>query len=199
MNLLYNGYCYSNILFEKGINYIYQSEIKEYIKTKRIYGKNDGLLKALYNLTLPNTFIVDSIYLGNAYNARDYYNLKKNNIGLIVNCTKDLDNYFEEYDEFRYIKINIYDNNNSYMLPYLDETVDKIHSYVRNNPDKNVLVHCFMGSSRSVTIVIAFLIKYLNFTRRSALSFIKEKRPIVNLNINFFKELKKYENNIIKT
>ena len=196
MTLLYNGYCYSRVLCEKGFNYIYQAEIKRYIETDRIYGKNGGILTSLYNLTMNSNHIVNSLYLGNAYNARDYYSLKNNNIGMIVNCTIDVDNYFEDTNEFEYVRVDVYDNNEASILKYLDNTVDSINDFLTKNPHKNILVHCFMGSSRSATIIIAYMIKYLNYTRREALSYIKNKRDIVNLNINFFKELKKYENSL---
>ena len=53
-----------------------------------------------------------------------------------------------------------------------------------------------MGSSRSASILIGYMIKYMGLNRRDSLNFLKEKRPIVNLNNNFFKELGIYETNI---
>ena len=66
---------------------------------------------------------------------------------------------------------------------YLDESVELIHNYIDKNPLKAILVHCFMGSSRSATIIIAYLIKYKEFRLRDALNYLKEKRNVVNLNI----------------
>jgi len=45
------------------------------------------------------------------------------------------------------------------------------------NSGRNVLVHCFAGISRSVSAVIAYMIKELGFTCSSALSHLSKRRP----------------------
>jgi len=50
-----------------------------------------------------------------------------------------------------------------------------------------------MGSSRSATVTIAYLMKYHNLRLRDALNFVKDKRDIVNLNVDFFKNLNQYK------
>ena len=63
---------------------------------------------------------------------------------MIVNVTKEIPNYYEE-DDFEYIKIPIYDDNNASLREYFDKTAESIILYMMNNPDKNVLVHYFEG------------------------------------------------------
>ena len=46
-------------------------------KAKRIVPINRGLIGSLYDLTYPSTKVLDRLYLGNSYNARDYYDLEK--------------------------------------------------------------------------------------------------------------------------
>ncbi len=196
MGIIYNSYCFSRVLCEKGYNYIYNNELKNYIETKRIFGYNGGMLSAVYNLSKDATHILNSIYLGNAFNARDYYTLKENNIGLIINCTTDIQNYFENLDEFEYHRVSVKDSGDSHIYNYLDDMADTINNYIVKNPDKNILIHCFMGSSRSATILIAYMMKYLNYTRRESINFLKEKRDLVNLNLNFFEDLKIYEDTL---
>ena len=72
-------------------------------------------------------------------------------------------------------------------------TSDAMHAYIEENPQKNIFVHCFMGSSRSATIIIAYLIKYHKYGLRDALNYVKEKREVVNLNQDFFKQLRQFE------
>lgn len=196
MGIIYNSYCFSRVLCEKGYNYIYNNELKNYIETKRIFGYNGGMLSAVYNLSKDATHILNSIYLGNAFNARDYYTLKENNIGLIINCTTDIQNYFENLDEFEYHRVSVKDSGDSHIYNYLHDMADTINDYIVKNPDKNILIHCFMGSSRSATILIAYMMKYLNYTRRESINFLKEKRDLVNLNLNFFEDLKIYEDTL---
>lgn len=56
-----------------------------------------------------------------------------------------------------------------------------------------VLVHCWRGKSRSVTIVIAYLIKYHGLTPKAALRLIQETRPKANPNGGYWKELQDYK------
>ena len=56
-------------------------------------------------------------------------------------------------------------------------------------PNQNILVHCYMGSSRSASIILAYLIKYYHLTLEDALKLLKEKRPVVNINVDFWKDL----------
>lgn len=50
-----------------------------------------------------------------------------------------------------------------------------------------------LGRSRSVSAVIAYLIKFCNKTCKESLSLVKKSRPIVNPNIGFIDQLEKYE------
>ena len=46
-----------------------------------------------------------------------------------------------------------------------------------------------MGSSRSASVILAYLIKYYHLTLEDALKLLKEKRPVVNINVDFWKDL----------
>jgi protein-tyrosine phosphatase len=52
-----------------------------------------------------------------------------------------------------------------------------------------VFVHCFAGVSRSATIVIAYLMKEHGLSFNSAIKFVKSKRPQINPNDGFRKQL----------
>ena len=195
MNSIYKVYCMSKMLVDKGTSYVIDEEIEDFKKTIRVFGPNKGAIVALYDLTYRATPIIDNILLGNAYNARNYYELNEDNIGLIVNCSKNIPNYFEDY--FEYSRVSVKDKNGEDILPYLDSAADTIHKFINLNPDKKILVHCYMGSSRSATVLIAYLIKYKKYRRRDALNFLKQKRDIVNINLDFFKQLKDYEESLL--
>uniref|UniRef100_A0A6C0JHR0 Protein-serine/threonine phosphatase n=1 Tax=viral metagenome TaxID=1070528 RepID=A0A6C0JHR0_9ZZZZ len=191
MDFTYKTYCMGRMLLDKGIGYMYSKDTRDLGKTKRIYDVQKSMFNSLYDLTYQSTYIIGNIYLGNAYNARDYYSLSNNNIGLIINCTEEIPNYFK--DHFDYHRIDVKDVNGANIYPYIDECVELIHDYIDNNPLKDVFVHCFMGSSRSATIVAAYLMKYYKFNLRDAVSFIKEKRNIININTDFYNQLKQYQ------
>jgi len=176
-----------NMLFDKGANYMSAQEIIDYQTTKRIFGENSSGPTVLYDLTYKATKFFNRIFLGNAYNARNFYELEKQNIGLIINCSNDIPHYFPE--NFDYRRIGVQDKLLENIYPYLNTTADTIDNYLRRNPDKNILIHCFMGSSRSATILMAYIIKYKGYSRRDALNFLRDKRNLVNINIDFFNQL----------
>ncbi len=139
------------------------------------------------------THIVDNIYLGSAFNAASYSTLKDFNIKVIFNITKEISNYYPK--DFIYYKCNIYDNNKHSISTFLE----KIYQEIRHHQQKtegNILVHCYMGASRSASAVLYYIMKtqknssgeYLQFDE--ALSFIKEKRQI-NPTFRFTKDLAK--------
>lgn len=197
MSYPYKFFCMGRMLIDKSMAYLNRDTPEDYVKTKRIYDINRGITGSLYDLTYDSTYILNSIYLGNSYNARNYYDLCDKNIGLIINCTEEIPNYFKGY--FIYHNIDIKDINGANILPYLDQTVDIINEFIDNNPLKSVFVHCFMGSSRSATIVIAYLMKYKKMRLKDALELVKNKRNVVNLNIDFFRQLRKYQEQLDKS
>jgi protein phosphatase slingshot len=155
------------------------------------------MLTKIYNYYSDPSHIIDNIYIGNSANARDYYNLVELKIGMVVNCASEIPCYFE--NEFKYVFINILDIEGADIYPFLDDSVDQIHLFNKNNPNANILVHCFMGASRSVSIVIAYLIKYYNYDFESALNLCNSKRSVVNVNVDFCDQLIKYEQYIKKS
>jgi protein-tyrosine phosphatase len=56
-----------------------------------------------------------------------------------------------------------------------------------------VLVHCFQGKSRSITICCAYLMRYFNMGFVEGLDLIRESRSIAAPNLGFIVALRKYE------
>ena len=59
-----------------------------------------------------------------------------------------------------------------------------------------ILIHCKFGISRSVSFIIAYLIKYFGFNVKGALNYVKRRRKQVNPNQGFLNQLYEYENYI---
>lgn len=150
---------------------------------------NDGFVNAFKNLFIEPTKIVDNLYLGNAYNASNFNQLDEFNITSILNITNEIPNYFEEDEKFDYIKISIDDTNKESIINHLDMALQFLIETQKKKPNQNILVHCYMGSSRSASIILAYLIKYYHLTLEDALKLLKEKRPVVNINVDFWKDL----------
>ena len=132
--------------------------------------------------------IIDNIYLGNGHNAANLNTLNKFKINIIINVTNELDNYFDSL--LIYYKLEVLDEKNAKISKYFNQFLNilKLHR------DKNILVHCFMGSSRSAVLILLYLIKEKNIPYDKALNFLKEKRDVVNINNSFLLQLKNYIN-----
>jgi protein-tyrosine phosphatase len=137
------------------------------------------------------THIVDNLYLGSAFNASHYDTLKKLNIGLIINMTNEISNYYE--NDIIYKKYGIYDDNKQSIKNFLDITYKDIINFQSEYPYKNILIHCFMGASRSASIMTHYLYKKHNYSINDGIIFLKNKREVVNLTVLFYNELSEIE------
>lgn len=179
---------YLKSLYSVGSNkfnyHFYREDEKK--SPKRIFDEDNMFKKfSSYFLSEP-THIIDNIYLGNGNNAANINTLNQFNINIIINVTTELDNYFE--DQFEYYKFELLDEKNNDISNYFENCLN----IFKNNMDKNILIHCFMGSSRSAIMVLLYLNKIKNMSIDDSLIFLKDKRDIVNINVEFINQLKKF-------
>ncbi|XP_050373983.1 dual specificity protein phosphatase 1 isoform X3 [Argentina anserina] len=76
---------------------------------------------------------------------------------------------------------------------YPDEFVYKVLNAKRSG---GVLVHCFVGKSRSVTIVLAYLMKRHGMSLNEALEHVRSRRPQASPNAGFISQLQVFERSI---
>ena len=146
-----------------------------------------------------NKFTYGIYYTDNVYNACCYYTLQKYKIGLIINVTREMCNYYPEY--FEYDNMPIRDNNKDSIKPYLDGLYDKITDFKKRKPDKKILVHCVRGASRSVIVVTSYIMdkhvaEKTPITFEHALEFVRSKRNIANPSFKLAKDLIKKSNDV---
>ena len=67
----------------------------------------------------------------------------------------------------------------------------------KNN--KNVLVHCHAGISRSAALVCAYLMRKYSWTFNETYNYMKTKRPRINPNQNFIHLLQQYDGTLDKS
>jgi len=134
------------------------------------------------------TKVRERIYVGSAYNASCYNTLKRLNIKYIVNVTHEISNYHESCGEFLYHNIRIKDDGSDSIKPYLDDSFEAIENFLHNNPE-NVLIHCYMGGSRSVSILINYIVRKEKKMIPEVITELKTLRSSINPAINFIEEL----------
>jgi protein-tyrosine phosphatase len=173
------------VVYDKVWDYIFfnSNDMEELLgNTPRYYDRIKTHEQCKHFFSEP-THIIDNIYLGSAYNAASYYKLKELDIGLIINVTNEISEYYP--NDFSYKKYDLYDNNKDTIKYYLEDSYNYINEYNKNNENKNIFIHCFMGASRSASIVIYYLLKKNQeknnqFTILDAINFIKQKRQVIN-------------------
>lgn len=137
--------------------------------------------------------INDHLFIGDISTSLNEIFMSLNKIIAIVNVTYELKNKF--YNTVNYHNINIDDDYDTKIIPYLLPAIKFINKYV--SIGKNVLVHCFAGKSRSASICIAYLMWQNKWTYKIAYNYLKEKRHVIEPNESFSQQLIDYENEIM--
>jgi protein-tyrosine phosphatase len=147
--------------------------------------------------------IVNNLYLSGYVPTQNDEYLKYYNIQAIIGLGYDSDNReyrnIKEYakkNQIERIYIDIADHPSSNIEQYFNITSSVIDKWTKQN--KNVLIHCMAGVSRSVTILCAYII-YKNpyLTIDYILENVSLKRPIVNPNPGFIHQLERYKQYLI--
>nr|XP_015800386.2 protein phosphatase Slingshot homolog 3 isoform X2 [Nothobranchius furzeri] len=132
--------------------------------------------------------IFDYLYLGSEWNAANFEELQKNNVGYILNVTREIDNFFPE--SFTYMNIRVYDVESTDLLSHWPNTYNFINTARKSG--QAVLVHCKMGVSRSASTVIAYAMKQQHWPLDVVLAYVRDRRSIVKPNEGFMKQLQTY-------
>lgn len=135
----------------------------------------------------PPTLIIKNLYLGDYQNATNLFHplMKELNLKHIINCCKGGKNFFPNH--FNYYNLEWVDdlqqdiNEILEVISYIDSALSK---------EEAVFVHCGAGISRSSSVVIAYLMKKLDWNYLQAYQFVKEKRNCIQPNQHFENQLK---------
>jgi len=136
--------------------------------------------------------ITNNIYLGSAINATSEYVLQKCSIKMIINCAAEISNHFPK--TIMYKKYSLYDDNINSIADDLESTYNDIITFQKDNGG-SILVHCVFGRSRSVSVIIYYIMRTMKhndgalFTFDEAIDFIKEKKPSINPTFRLAKDV----------
>ncbi|KAH9412600.1 dual specificity phosphatase 12 [Dermatophagoides pteronyssinus] len=116
--------------------------------------------------------IIPQLYLGTLQHARDISLLQELQIKHVLSV-------INAHEAKLLPKFYLYDIQNRQYEPI-------------NVRHENILIHCHMGISRSVTIVVAFLMNKWHLSTQDTLIFVRTKRSICNPNDGFVYQLNLY-------
>ena len=187
LNMCYLMRMFKDKTYQSVINWYY-GDMKN---VERLYKENETIYNHVCKLFIKMTPIIDNIILGNACDASFYSRLEDANVRSIINVTKEIPNYFE--NDFSYYKIRLNDqNHDNFTNKIFDDVCTHIAIITDRYPDKNILIHCYMGSSRSASVVSAYMIKKYGYTVEECIKLLRSKRDIVNVNTKFVENLQEY-------
>ncbi|SMQ55908.1 unnamed protein product [Zymoseptoria tritici ST99CH_3D7] len=130
-----------------------------------------------------------NFYIGGLFNLRAKAALRAANITHILSVLKlPLDEKLFEGYAHHVVEVDDVDDEN--LLEHFPATNEFIREGLEGGG--GVLVHCAMGKSRSATCAIAYLMHTLHLSPSSALSSIRESRPLCEPNEGFWRQLEVY-------
>ena len=135
---------------------------------------------------IPNFLYISS------YNAtKNLELLEKNKITHIINCAADFcENVFEQEKKFTYLSFYLKDH----VLENIECIFYECIKFIENVKEKGgrVLVHCIQGISRSVSIVMAYIIFSKKLSYDKAFNLVQSKREISSPNFGFSIQLQNF-------
>ncbi|ORZ30042.1 protein-tyrosine phosphatase-like protein, partial [Catenaria anguillulae PL171] len=99
--------------------------------------------------------------------------------------------HMSSFNHVEYLRIAIDDAPKVNIAEFFDVATAFIDS-ARKRPDGRILVHCYAGVSRSVSMVLAYLIRFHECTLLQAFDVVYRNRPVAQPNEGFARKLQKY-------
>eukprot|EP00747_Dinoflagellata_sp_TGD_P032542 gnl/TRDRNA2_/TRDRNA2_136062_c0_seq2.p1 gnl/TRDRNA2_/TRDRNA2_136062_c0~~gnl/TRDRNA2_/TRDRNA2_136062_c0_seq2.p1 ORF type:complete len:299 (-),score=39.27 gnl/TRDRNA2_/TRDRNA2_136062_c0_seq2:119-1015(-) len=143
------------------------------------------------------------IWIGGTDAARNCARLRQHNIKYVLNCTQTrnnggINNFHEKDPNFTYLRLAMADNATETLAAHWDAAMDFLDK-VRIREDGSVLVHCQQGVSRSVSMVIAYMMKYFRWHYDDALAHIQAVRSVAGPNTGFTEQLRNFDMELRRT
>ncbi|KAF8025796.1 hypothetical protein BT93_F2581 [Corymbia citriodora subsp. variegata] len=135
--------------------------------------------------------IEEGLFLGSYEDASNKDRLKSLNVTHILTVA-NLAPAFP--NDFAYKLVEVMDSEDTHIRQHFEECISFIDEARRQGG--GILVHCFMGISRSVTVVAAYLMKQRGMRLSQALELVKNKRPQAAPNSGFMVQLREFENSL---
>lgn len=128
------------------------------------------------------------LYIGDTSDATMIDRLVSKEIRLIVCAAKDHPCPFEGH--FDYLKFPLLDDETDNVLLYVDLCFNTVSLNITS--DRNVLIHCVQGVSRSVALVTAYIMRRDHLEFEEAYSVVAQSYPGANIADNFRAQLTEY-------
>ena len=138
--------------------------------------------------------VADNLYVGNISTATNKELLQEKGITHVINI---LSHRFEPYpSDFEYMHIHAYDVINWTLIYNFQATNLFIRDALKDGG--KVYIHCMCGVSRSVSVLLAYLMTQSTKSLDVLLKEVQASRPVANPNPGFITQLIEFRKLIIK-
>ncbi|CAD8059989.1 unnamed protein product [Paramecium sonneborni] len=141
---------------------------------------------------LPRTQEFGALYLSGIEAAINPYLLHQNQISAILTVGSEMANL--QFQDANHKILYLNDTSHDPIKKYFDESIQFIQE---NRQRCNVLVHCYVGVSRSATIIIAYLMQICNFSLQKSFLHLQQVRPLINPNPGFMLQLQNFDQELL--
>lgn len=135
------------------------------------------------------SLIKKGIVIGNWNDASNLEFLRRMNISHVLCSAAELSPVYPGRFTYKHVMADDIPEYN--LSRHFDQAADFIHQGV--NSGGTVFIHCAAGISRSVSLTLAYMIKYEQQNLSTALNMIRKRRYIANPNPGFMQQLRVFE------
>lgn len=143
------------------------------------------------------------IYVGSRAHAKNRGLLREFKISHVLNMTppRSIDteagvpNFFEKERTITYCRCSIFDSTTENIMQHMHTGTEFVENAKYHG---NVLVHCNKGVSRSVSVVLGYLMKFKGMRLCDALAKVRKVREQAQPNEAFMKQLEEYDMQLVQ-
>jgi len=134
--------------------------------------------------------VVPHLYISSEIGARNREAILEKEIAAVFNVATEIPNHNADLD-IEYKHLDLVDVEKTDLLPFFEEGIQFIDKFVSS--ERNILVHCQAGVSRSASFCLAYMMKMQGYKYADAIKQIRINRLESRPNDGFVKQLKKLE------
>jgi protein-tyrosine phosphatase len=139
-----------------------------------------------------NWIIKNELAVGDWEAGTNLDQIRKDGFGAVLSATRHPPHQPEAYENhgLNVMRILIKDKPSENISQYFPKAYKFINANISNG--RPVMVHCAAGRSRSVSLIVSYLIKKYAMTPLAALNYVRLNRPCEIVNKGFIKQLNQY-------
>ena len=151
---------------------------------------NTGLISIVVDYNISQ--ITPYVFVTAGDTAQQFPKVLSNGITCVINVADELPQIvFPPQSGIESLKYPIKDRPTFPVSKFFDVVADRIARNAASH--RRTLLYCHHGRSRSVTFILAYLIKYHRLPLPTAFALVRARRQLALPNVGFWSQLKSYE------